>query len=234
MSERKRTFNELQELAIIELAKPLHEQNNDLLREYIETPEEVPLPTSARTNMFPREVNPDLERLHQEELESHMPFAKRARTQQDNLAYVSEYNQNAQANQTPTHIGITKSISNLDLNGTSKPLIHLKTEQTEPQDDAYETDKNIYENPEFNLGSKYQYLPLPIVEKLTEIKYQLEKNNIIIIQGNTGCGKTTQVPMMILDHSVEMNRHCNIIVTQPRYFSCLFYMLCFYCYIVFN
>lgn len=41
-------------------------------------------------------------------------------------------------------------------------------------------------------------------------------NNVLIIQGPTGCGKTTQVPQFILDdcrHKAEM---CNIIVTQPR------------------
>ncbi len=135
------------------------------------------------------------------------------------IIVIFTYNSNAQTSQNPTQTGITKSISNLNITGKSKPLIQLKTEQTEPEDDAYETDKNVYENPEFNLGSRYNYPRLPIVEKLAEIKYQLEKNNIIIIQGNTGCGKTTQVPMMILDHSVEMNRHCNILVTQPRYFK---------------
>lgn len=44
----------------------------------------------------------------------------------------------------------------------------------------------------------------------------IECNRITIIQGATGSGKTTQVPQYILDHYVSENRHCNIIVTQPR------------------
>lgn len=38
----------------------------------------------------------------------------------------------------------------------------------------------------------------------------------VVIQGHTGCGKTTQVPQYILDHQRENGRPCNIIITQPR------------------
>ncbi|KAJ0173644.1 hypothetical protein K1T71_010793 [Dendrolimus kikuchii] len=39
---------------------------------------------------------------------------------------------------------------------------------------------------------------------------------VVIIEGPTGCGKTTQVPQWILDDSYENRRPCKIIVTQPR------------------
>lgn len=39
---------------------------------------------------------------------------------------------------------------------------------------------------------------------------------MLVIQGPTGCGKTTQVPQYILDYCRESNTYCNIIVTQPR------------------
>lgn len=41
-------------------------------------------------------------------------------------------------------------------------------------------------------------------------------NEVLIIQGPTGCGKTTQVPQFILDDCRSRNQLCNIIVTQPR------------------
>uniref|UniRef100_A0A8C4XDW5 RNA helicase n=1 Tax=Erpetoichthys calabaricus TaxID=27687 RepID=A0A8C4XDW5_ERPCA len=44
----------------------------------------------------------------------------------------------------------------------------------------------------------------------------IESNSVVIIRGNTGSGKTTQVPQYILDHYSENNVPCNIIVTQPR------------------
>ena len=37
-----------------------------------------------------------------------------------------------------------------------------------------------------------------------------------VIEGETGCGKTTQVPQYILDYYASQGRYCNIIVTQPR------------------
>lgn len=39
---------------------------------------------------------------------------------------------------------------------------------------------------------------------------------VVVIQGATGCGKTTQVPQYIMDKYAEEQRHCNIVVTQPR------------------
>lgn len=41
-------------------------------------------------------------------------------------------------------------------------------------------------------------------------------NEVVIIQGPTGCGKTTQVPQFILDDCKAENKLCNIVVTQPR------------------
>ena len=39
---------------------------------------------------------------------------------------------------------------------------------------------------------------------------------MFIIQGSTGCGKTTQVPQYILDDCRNQNEYCKIVVTQPR------------------
>lgn len=44
----------------------------------------------------------------------------------------------------------------------------------------------------------------------------LNINEVLIIQGHTGCGKTTQVPQFILEQCRTRNQLCNIVVTQPR------------------
>lgn len=44
----------------------------------------------------------------------------------------------------------------------------------------------------------------------------IKTNPVMVIQGPTGCGKTTQVPQYILDHCRQTNSYCNIVVTQPR------------------
>lgn len=49
-----------------------------------------------------------------------------------------------------------------------------------------------------------------------EIIEQITTNQVTIIKGVTGCGKSTQVPQFILDQHEEINMHCNIVVTQPR------------------
>ena len=50
----------------------------------------------------------------------------------------------------------------------------------------------------------------------TQITNTIDTNQVTIIQGQTGSGKTTQVAQYILDHHVAENKHCNIVVTQPR------------------
>ena len=53
---------------------------------------------------------------------------------------------------------------------------------------------------------------LPIYSFKNEIMENIEKNRVIIISGNTGCGKSTQVPQYIY-HSNTKN---TILMTQPR------------------
>ena len=46
------------------------------------------------------------------------------------------------------------------------------------------------------------------VDRVTEIQVPLQ---VILVAGDTGCGKSTQVPRYLLDEGYE-----GIIVTQPR------------------
>ena len=46
------------------------------------------------------------------------------------------------------------------------------------------------------------------------------KNQVIILTGDTGCGKSTQVPQFLLDDS-EIGATANILVTQPRRISAI-------------
>uniref|UniRef100_A0A8C4R7J1 RNA helicase n=1 Tax=Eptatretus burgeri TaxID=7764 RepID=A0A8C4R7J1_EPTBU len=62
---------------------------------------------------------------------------------------------------------------------------------------------------------------LPVNGFKQEILQAVHNNSVVIIRGNTGCGKTTQVPQYILDDFI-LNEHgaeCNIVVTQPRRIS---------------
>ncbi|RLU25415.1 hypothetical protein DMN91_001571 [Ooceraea biroi] len=62
---------------------------------------------------------------------------------------------------------------------------------------------------------------LPVFAKRNEIMNAINDNPIIIIRGNTGCGKTTQVCQFILDDYIASGQgaYCSIVVTQPRRIS---------------
>ncbi|XP_044020902.1 ATP-dependent RNA helicase DHX30-like [Aphidius gifuensis] len=64
---------------------------------------------------------------------------------------------------------------------------------------------------------------LPIMDYRDEIIKQIENNQVLVIKGDTGCGKTTQVPQFIMDsYSVRgESTNCNIIVAQPRRISAI-------------
>ncbi|XP_076234970.1 tudor domain containing 9 protein spindle E [Calliopsis andreniformis] len=81
------------------------------------------------------------------------------------------------------------------------------------QDVANEDTLKIYKTYDFAYQPKAN---LTITSKKDEIVSMIETNSVVVIQGPTGCGKTTQVPQFILDACYKKRLHCNIIVTQPR------------------
>ncbi|URE11554.1 HA2 [Musa troglodytarum] len=59
---------------------------------------------------------------------------------------------------------------------------------------------------------------LPISKLKSNILQLLVGNDVIVVCGETGCGKTTQVPQFILDDMIQsgLGGYCNIVCTQPR------------------
>ncbi|XP_046672255.1 ATP-dependent RNA helicase A isoform X2 [Homalodisca vitripennis] len=62
---------------------------------------------------------------------------------------------------------------------------------------------------------------LPVAAMRNEIMTAINENSVVIIRGNTGCGKTTQVCQFIMDDYIQSGQgaYCNIVVTQPRRIS---------------
>ncbi|KAL7305669.1 hypothetical protein TKK_0001926 [Trichogramma kaykai] len=62
---------------------------------------------------------------------------------------------------------------------------------------------------------------LPVFSMKTEIMDAINDNPVVLIRGNTGCGKTTQVCQFILDDYISTGQgaYCSIAVTQPRRIS---------------
>ena len=57
---------------------------------------------------------------------------------------------------------------------------------------------------------------LPISKHKQQIIHKLDRNRVLIISGDTGCGKTTQVPKYILECGMHRKQDVKIICTQPR------------------
>lgn len=57
---------------------------------------------------------------------------------------------------------------------------------------------------------------LPIFAKKSRILQDIRRYRVTIVEGTTGCGKTTQVPQFIIDDCFARDENFNVVVTQPR------------------
>ena len=57
---------------------------------------------------------------------------------------------------------------------------------------------------------------LPVTDAREELLEKVEENQVVVVSGPTGCGKSTQVPQFILDKHARDRKRVNILVTQPR------------------
>ncbi|KAK8357775.1 hypothetical protein V6Z12_A05G439500 [Gossypium hirsutum] len=64
---------------------------------------------------------------------------------------------------------------------------------------------------------------LPAFKEKERLLQAIARNQVIVISGETGCGKTTQLPQYILESEIETGRgaFCSIICTQPRRISAM-------------
>ncbi|KAK9076312.1 hypothetical protein SSX86_004646 [Deinandra increscens subsp. villosa] len=62
---------------------------------------------------------------------------------------------------------------------------------------------------------------LPIASFKDIITSTIESNQVVLISGETGCGKTTQVPQYLLDCMWSKGDACKIVCTQPRRISAI-------------
>lgn len=74
--------------------------------------------------------------------------------------------------------------------------------------------------------SSYQHMltarmHLPMWHFKSEVLEAIERSQVIIVCGETGCGKSTQVPAFILEHELSHGRLCKIYCTEPRRISAI-------------
>ena len=62
---------------------------------------------------------------------------------------------------------------------------------------------------------------LPIAAHRAEIVSAIRENQVVLIAGETGCGKTTQVPQYLLEDCWQRGAGCRVVCTQPRRISAM-------------
>lgn len=63
-------------------------------------------------------------------------------------------------------------------------------------------------------------MSLPAYRHGPHIIQSVQENSVVVICGDTGCGKTTQIPQMLYDAGI-FDKHHDVICTQPRRISAL-------------
>lgn len=109
--------------------------------------------------------------------------------------------------------------------------VYRKSRNNDNWDEMLKIDDLIERNfKEQQTNPKYRKMredrkKLPAWSKMNEILDLIQKNQVVIISGETGCGKSTQVPQFLLDDWIlnrsKSKERINIICTQPRRISAI-------------
>ncbi|OLN86335.1 ATP-dependent RNA helicase DHX29 [Colletotrichum chlorophyti] len=64
-------------------------------------------------------------------------------------------------------------------------------------------------------------MQLPMWNFKQQVTDAVEREQVVIICGETGCGKSTQVPAFLLEHQLAQGKACKIYCTEPRRISAI-------------
>jgi ATP-dependent RNA helicase DHX29 len=107
--------------------------------------------------------------------------------------------------------------------GTSTPSSRQelqKTNGTEPSPALREMWAQKQSSPAYQ-NMLIARMNLPMFQFRDEALETIERNQITILCGETGCGKSTQLPAFILENELSQGRHCKIYCTEPRRISAI-------------
>ena len=183
MGSKKDTYEELKRLHTENFLKPISEQDPTINERLLEFAAKRCSSTGGRG------IKPQVDIRREQRIDAdnqaHGFRLKRKETDPHNFDYVEESKRNVE------HLAsnLDNRINDLNINiEDCNKRIKLEPKCEPDLMNQYEDD--VYYKYDFFSN---QYSNLPILKYAGEILNQIEFNNIIIIQGNTGCGKTTQV-----------------------------------------
>ena len=105
----------------------------------------------------------------------------------------------------------TTNIENIEEKILEKNILSSNINKNQPEKNTNEDYLKII---------KLQKENLPIFQYKSQILELISKNQIIFIQGETGSGKTTQIPQYLNENNYTSNNK-KIAITQPRRVACL-------------
>ena len=104
----------------------------------------------------------------------------------------------------------------------------------DPRDGVQEMARGVSNDPQFyhriwaqKSGSpRYQTMlqtrmQLPMWKFREQVMDTVDREQVVIICGETGCGKSTQVPSFLLEHQLSQGKNCKIYCTEPRRISAI-------------
>ena len=112
---------------------------------------------------------------------------------------------------------------NGNASGTSTPISRSLTPRPENVEASQEL-KNLWSQKstaDFYQRMLLARMNLPMFQAKDTAIEAIERNQITIVVGDTGSGKSTQVPQFILEHELSQGRQCKIYCTEPRRISAI-------------
>ncbi|XP_017769739.1 PREDICTED: putative ATP-dependent RNA helicase DHX33 [Nicrophorus vespilloides] len=114
----------------------------------------------------------------------------------------------------------SKSVKKFHLSPKPKPIIfNSKNGPSSPKkikfnNTKFETNSLSVTNGKSKIDIQEQKKKLPVFQKRAQLLNLIQKHDTLIILGETGSGKTTQIPQFI--HSARLQNNGRIGITQPR------------------
>ncbi|CAP33531.2 Protein CBG15221 [Caenorhabditis briggsae] len=115
----------------------------------------------------------------------------------------------------PTRRGFARPSDAADEPRTGPLILEEKTTETTSSAGPEDQQLKVFNNPYASLNIQQQRIRLPIFKNRGHILYMCERYRTLIIVGETGCGKSTQVPQFLLEFGWADDGR-QIAITQPR------------------